>query len=118
MGYTYPGGSMAFSVGLINKVANKRGIFLDYDIMGYQVVDATNQRGWILEIIDGLESGSFSVTDGRIHRCRIEPRGGNEPAILDMEIQEATFRWPSAKQAISDALAVWEGEEQEKLPAP
>jgi len=109
---------MALPVGLINKLAHKRGIFLDFDIMGHRVVDTTNQRGWIIQIVDGLESGNFSVTDGNIHRCRIEYRGSNEPAILDMEILEATFRWPSARQAISDALAVWEAEEQEKLPVP
>jgi hypothetical protein len=82
--------------------------------MGDRVVDTKNRRGWIIQIVDGLEKGSFSVVDGKIHRCGIEYHGNNAPSILDIERLEATFRWPSAKQAIFDAMAKWEAEESRR----
>jgi hypothetical protein len=102
---------MVFAVGNMDRLAHKPGKFLDYDIMGDRVVDAKNRRGWIIQIVDGLERGSFSVMDGKIHRYGIECHGKNAPSILDTERLEATFRWPSAKQAIFDATAKWEAEE-------
>ena len=104
---------MAFGAGRLDMLVRKHGTFGDYEVRGTWVCDDELKRGWLI-YIEGLDKGSFAVSDGKIHRAGEEYRagpGGETRVSIDLEIADLRA---SATQAIFDAIARWEAEERER----
>lgn len=103
---------MGFAVGKLEKLIHgKKGRFNGYDIVGDWLVDVNGKRGWVIQIVNGLDHGSFSVVDGEIHRSGIHTPGKVENSTdIVTDPNEAELS-KSTEQAISDAIAQWEKEE-------
>lgn len=109
---------MGFAVGKLERtIRGKRGKFNEYDIVGDLLVDVKGKRGWLIQIVNGLEHGSFSVVDGEIHRSGIHTPGTVEDsADIVTDPKEAALS-KLTEQAISEAITQWEKEES-KSPYP
>jgi len=107
---------MGFAVGKLDRlIQGRRGTFNGYDMVGDWLVDVNGKRGWLIQIINGIEHGNFSVVDGQIHRSGIHTPGSvKDSTDIVTDPNEATLR-TSTKDAISDAIAQWEKEEIEKV---
>jgi hypothetical protein len=61
-------------------------------MVGDLLVDVKGKRGWLIQIVSGLDRGNFSVVDGEIHRSGIHTPG-------------------TVEDSTSDAIEQWEKEE-------
>jgi hypothetical protein len=105
---------MGFAAGNLNTLANKHGNFGDYSVDGSWVEDVEGKKGWLIRL-EGLESGEFTIVDGEIHQSGRHYRAGpNGETMVPASPQIANIG-ASAKQAINDAIAKWEGEGREKF---
>lgn len=108
---------MGFAVGKLDRlIQGKKETFNGYDIVGDWLVDVNGKRGWLLQIVNGLEVGNFTVIDGSIHRSGIHTPGSVVEDTTDIitDPNEAILS-KSTKQAIADAIAKWEMDESEKV---
>lgn len=105
---------MGFAVGKLERISRgKRGDFNGYVIVGDLLVDVKGKRGWLIQIVNGLDHGSFSVVDGEIHRSGIHNPGTVEDRTdIVTDPKEAALSEPT-KQAISEAIGQWEKEERQ-----
>lgn len=105
---------MGFAVGKLERaIRGKRGEFNGYNIVGDLLVDVMGKRGWLIQIVSGLEHGSFSVVDGEIHRSGVHTPGTVEDSTdIVTDPKEAALS-ELTEQAISDAITQWEKEESE-----
>lgn len=106
---------MGFAVGKLEKIMQgQRGTFDGYDIMGYWLVDVEGKRGWLIQIVNGLEEGNFSVIAAEIHRSGVHTPGSVEDStdiVTDPKVAALSI---STKKAIFDAIAQWEKQELQK----
>jgi hypothetical protein len=101
---------MGFSKGNLEMVCEgKRSVFDGYDMKGDCVADGENKRGWIVEIYDGLERGTFTVFKDQIYRTSLQTHGVDRNAYVVLDSKEADIR-DSARKAIFAAIAQWNSE--------
>ena len=103
---------MVLAQGDFQTLARKHEKFDVYELLGAWIIDSQNKRGWIVEVVDGLETGSFVVKDGKIHRAGLHGTGRSSAVVEDSNEADLPM---STTQVILDAVAKWETEELDQL---
>ena len=107
---------MGFATGKLERIIQgRKGTFNGYSIVGDWLVDVNGKRGWLIQIVNGLERGTFSVVDMEIHRSGIHTPGSVEDSTDIVTDQKEASISKSTAQAISDAIAQWEKDESKKV---
>ena len=104
---------MGFAAGKLERtIQGRKGRFNGYDIAGDWLVDANGKQGWLVQVVG---FGSFSVVDGETRQSDIfTPSATENSTDVVTAAEEAVLEEP-IKQAISEAIAQWEQEQNEKV---
>ena len=104
---------MGFAAGKLERmIQGRKGRFNGYDIAGDWLVDVNGKQGWLVQVVG---FGSFSVVGGEIHQSDILTPGVTENSTDVVTAAEEAVLEEPIKQAISEAIAHWEKEQNEKV---
>lgn len=100
---------MSLAPGNFEKLAHKHEKFDVYELMGDWIVDTDGKRGWIVQVLDGLDTGNFVVQDGKIHVTSLH--SGTQMGTAVVTGQREADIGPSLRRVILDAVGKWQAEE-------